>query len=229
MKKLVVSAICVAALGTMIACDDDTDAEVVRNAPDGAWVRLEGTVVSAGDDSFLLDYGEDVITVEMDDSDWYEEGRGLIAEDEVIVHGRIDEDFYEARTIEASSVYVEDLGTHFYASAADEEELGTVTVFGVVPGQMTVSGTVKKVEGRDLVLDTEPGELRVDTASLAYNPLDDEGYQQIDVGDRVRVSGRIDSGLFDGRELSADWIVSLSTDGTKGRKGQKQEVSGEAQ
>ena len=37
------------------------------------------------------------------------------------VYGRVDDDLYETTTIEASSIYDQDLGTYFYASAADEE------------------------------------------------------------------------------------------------------------
>jgi hypothetical protein len=57
----------------------------------------------------------------MDDWDWYAEGKNLIDGDKVTVYGRIDDDFFETTSIEASSVYVESLGSYFYASAADEE------------------------------------------------------------------------------------------------------------
>jgi len=50
---------------------------------------------------------------------------------------------------------------------------------------------------------------KIDTAGLDYDPLDDEGLQQIDVGDRVSVSGEIDEALFDNTELSADSIFVL--------------------
>jgi hypothetical protein len=46
---------------------------------------VSGTVVSAKPDSFRLDYGDGVITVEMDDFDFYAEGYGLLPNDQVIV------------------------------------------------------------------------------------------------------------------------------------------------
>lgn len=42
-----------------------------------------------------------------------------------------------------------------------------------------------------------------------YNPMDDEGYQQIDVGDRVSVTGDIDIDTWEKRELMAETIVTL--------------------
>ncbi|MFP4521706.1 MAG: hypothetical protein ACLFQK_06125 [Fibrobacterota bacterium] len=69
--------------------------------------------VAASDNSFELDYGEVIVTVEMDDWDWYKEGKGIIEGDEVTVYGAVDNDTYEMTTIEASSVYVEDLNAYF--------------------------------------------------------------------------------------------------------------------
>ena len=45
---------------------------------------------------------------------------------------------------------------------------------------------------------------------MLYNPLDDEGYQKIDVGDRVKVTGNIDNDLFEGKELMADSVIKLN-------------------
>lgn len=45
-----------------------------------------------------------------------------------------------------------------------------------------------------------------------YNPLDSEGFQQIQVGDRVSVGGTIDYDFLEGRELVASSIVTLSKD-----------------
>ncbi|MGM0425831.1 MAG: hypothetical protein ACQEQ7_01185 [Thermodesulfobacteriota bacterium] len=73
------------------------------------------------EDSFTLDYGEGTVLVEMDDWDWYDEEGTVLEGDKVTVYGKIDDDLYEATSIEASSVYVENLGTYFYASSADEE------------------------------------------------------------------------------------------------------------
>lgn len=194
-------------------------AQNIAAKPDGSWITLKGVVASAADDFFVLDYGEGLVTVEMDDWDWYEEGKNIIEGDEVTVYGRVDDDLYETATIEASSVYVEDLNTYFYASAADEEELINYTVIStpvVVDVTMELTGTVTDVDGREFTLDTGRREVTVDTSTMPYNPMDDEGYQRIREGDLVKVSGDIDYDLFEGREIMADTIITLVKDKKSG-------------
>jgi hypothetical protein len=207
----------IAVLACLCSCDrlrdvgaaesDGDNARLARS--DGSWVRVDGTVVSTTDRSFELDYGHGHITVEVDDWDWYKEGRSILPDDEVVVYGRIDKGFYEGRTIEASSVHVEDLGTTFYASSADEEELGPWYVGPVQVGNISIGGTVKSVRGREVVLDTGVGEMIVDTGRLGYNPLDNEGFQRIQPGDRIRVVGRIGDSLFGARRIVADHLLSV--------------------
>lgn len=43
----------------------------------------------------------------MDDFDFYHEGNALLHDDQVVVYGNIDDDLFEKRSIESSSVYVE--------------------------------------------------------------------------------------------------------------------------
>lgn len=81
----------------------------------------------------------------------------------------------------------------------------------VVVSVTTVQGTVTKVVGDELVVDTGVRTVRVDVDDLPYNPLDDEGYQKIKVGDRVSVTGVMDDDLFESRELMADSIITLSS------------------
>jgi uncharacterized protein YdeI (BOF family) len=69
--------------------------------PDESWINLSGTVVSSTLDQLTLDYGTGLITVEMDDWDWYNEASLIRPGEEVTVYGRIDDSFYASRTIEA--------------------------------------------------------------------------------------------------------------------------------
>jgi uncharacterized protein YdeI (BOF family) len=190
-------------------------AEPVAGKPDDSWITVRGTVASADNDSFVLDYGEGLVTVEMDDWDWYSQSAALIEGDQVTVNGRIDDDLFEARSIEASSVYVDDLNTYFYdASAADEEDVVATYIYYEHPplddSWVSVSGTVQNIKGRELVLDTGDSTVRVDTVAMAYNPVDNTGYQQIEKGDRIAVTGSLDLDFFEKREIQADTILSLS-------------------
>ena len=180
--------------------------------PDDTWISISGTVQEVFPDAFTLDYGDGLVTVEMDDGDRDADGYKLLEGDKVTVSGLIDDDFFEATTIEAASVYVESIGTYFYASAMDEEDTFVTVTTPVVVGFTTVQGTVTSVEPLDdeFIVNTGLRAIQVETEEMPYDPLDDEGYQRIEVGDRVSVTGTMDADLFEGRELVADSVVVLS-------------------
>lgn len=180
-------------------------------APDESWITISGKVASTGTESFELDYGDGIITVEMDDWDWYDESSALLKGDQVTVQGRMDDDLFEVATIEAASVYVKSLNTYFYANPADEEDVPVL----VLDTQVTVSGKITSKSGREFTIKTGAQELTVDTINMAYDPLDDVGFQQLDVGDRVRVVGDMDINVFNEKELTADYIVTLQQDAGK--------------
>ncbi|MBK5929801.1 hypothetical protein CCR82_04440 [Halochromatium salexigens] len=208
-KMMASSALVLALTGATGAWAEDT-----MVAPDDSWISVSGTVESVTHDAFVLDYGEGVMTVEMDDGDRDADGYRLVRGDNVTVNGRIDDDLFEARTLEASSVYVENIDTYFYASAFDDEAINDVIVTvqtPVVISATTVQGTVTEVGSEEFVVDTGLSKVRVEVDELAYNPLDDEGYQKIEVGNRVSVTGQIDDDLFEGRELVADSVITLSS------------------
>jgi uncharacterized protein YdeI (BOF family) len=177
--------------------------------PDDSWISLSGTVTAVTPDAFTLDYGKGMITVEMDDGDRDADAYKLIEGDKVTVNGIIDDDLFETRTIEASSVYVEKLDTYFYASAADEEDTFVTYWSPVVVSRTVVQGTVTEVNDEEFVLNTGARTVTVEVEEMPYNPLDDVGYQKVDVGDRVSVTGTMDYDLFEGRELVADSLVIL--------------------
>lgn len=206
----------VAVIATLAAWAAPAAADDPSKASNGDWITVSGQVVSTTDDSFRLDYGPGVITVEMDDWDWYHEGRKLLENDNVRVYDRLDKDAYESRKIEAGSVYVQDLGTYFFANAADEEDIALWTLTTPIHvGDIEISGKVDQINGRELVLTSGA---RIDTSELGYNPVDDKGFQRIDVGDRIKAGGHLDHDLFDTKsEIDATWIVSLNSKADGGK------------
>lgn len=189
-----------------------TDAEAAAEATNGEWLSLSGSVVSVAPESFMLDYGAETISVEMDDYDWFGEN-ALVAGDEVVVTGRMDADFWENRKVEASSVYVDSRGTMYFASAADEEGfVYPVLAFDPLTNGESVSltGEVTGVVGDEVMLDAGLMEYRVDVGELDYDPLDSDGVQRIAEGDRIYVFGSMDSSdLFDAREIDAHSITEI--------------------
>lgn len=202
--------LCGAVLGLAAMLGMGAQAQKPYQQQEGTWITISGTVETVLADSFTLDYGEGVITVEMDDGDRDADAYKLMKGDEVTVTGNIDKDFYDLTTIEAGSVYVKNLNTYFYASSVDEEDTYLTTYWpAIITTQTVATGTVTSVKDEEFTLDTGPRRLTVEVEEMAYNPLDDEGYQRIEVGDVVSVTGTLDSDLFEDRELVAQSIVTL--------------------
>lgn len=94
--------------------------EDVETTFDEEWFMLCGEVDSILPTSFLLDHGEDDITVEMDTFDW-DLGTSLMQGDRLTVTGRMDRNLYTVRSIEAATVHMPRLNEYLYADPADEE------------------------------------------------------------------------------------------------------------
>lgn len=119
----------------------------------------------------------------MDDGDRDLDAYKLLPDDKARVSGMIDDNFFETTTIEASSFYVGNIGTYFYASAIDDEDAYYDTYINyTIPVAVSVThlqGTVTTAHAdeEEFILDTGATKIHVETEEMAYNPLDDEGYQ----------------------------------------------------
>lgn len=211
---LMITTLIIATISSSVMAKTDMSNPNPYLKPDETWVSISGTAVDTQPDGFTLDYGENTVLVEVDDWDWYDESSGILEGDKVTVYGEIDDDFFEKTSIEASSVYVENLGTYFYASSADEEGVGEgynywVTYAPIIVGQTTARGTVTSIDGREFTVDTGLQKLKVDTLTMPYNPLDEKGFQKIEVGDYVSASGHMDYDFWEKKELMADSVITL--------------------
>ncbi|MDX1705671.1 hypothetical protein [Pseudidiomarina sp.] len=179
--------------------------------PDDTWIQISGTVESVSPDSFILNYGNGTISVEMTDGDRDADAYKLLPDDKVTVSGLIDDDFFETTSIDASSVYVENIGTYFYASAIDEDERMYTFTVPIVVSEATIRGTVSAVDpvAGEFTINTGSRLVTVETDEMPYDPLDDEGYQQVSINDVVSVTGQIDNDLFEGQVFEADYVTTL--------------------
>ncbi|MGE0161148.1 MAG: NirD/YgiW/YdeI family stress tolerance protein [Gemmatimonadales bacterium] len=216
-----------AVTGSVTAQDQGQNQDQSRNPdpyarPNDSWITIRGTVQSVRPDAFTLAYGDGRITVEMDDEDRDADAYVLMEGDSVTVNGTIDDDVFESATIEANSVYVHELDTYFYASALDEEDAysdqgawwrphhGIVVLQPADEASTTLSGTVTEILGDDeFKIDRGAREVTVDVGEMDDNPLDDEGYRKIAVGDYVTVHGEMDDDLFEERELQATSVTTI--------------------
>lgn len=188
-------------------------ADKVANEPDGSWVSVKGTVVAWLEDSFILDYGENTISVEVDSWDASDNAESILNGYQVTVHGRVDDDFYQERSIEADTIYVNELNTVLTGpTPVDEEEVSRrmhTRYFGPIDTDIEVVGTVTGIKGREFTIDTGDRQVTVNTIELDYNPMDESGFQQIKPGDFVRASGDLTSETLENREIMAETVISL--------------------
>jgi len=186
---------------------------------DNAWITISGTITSVNPDSFLLDYGDGSVLVEVDDGDFDNDAFKFIDGDNVTVSGAIDDDLFETTKIEASSIYVESLNTTFLSSAIDEESqylYFSTSYVPLAPSEMTLVGTIAKVAGEKMYLDVGENDVAISVSEMLFNPLDDIGYLKIDKGDRVKVNIDLETKPF-GSDFSLDAtsIVKLNNKKTK--------------
>lgn len=181
-------------------------------------VSVTGKVAAVADNQFTLDYGKDLITVEMDNWDFFRNDSRIKPGETVAVRGMIDSDLYAKRSIDASSVYVYDRATYYYPNNASPSDLGYMTYNAAPPAPPAegtwygLSGMVKGVTGTEILLDTGVRDVTVETAHLGYNPFDNEGFQKIIAGDNIYVTGILDHNFFDGSEIEAKSITTLARD-----------------
>lgn len=184
----------------------------LNSMPDEALITLSGIVGEVGADEFKLNYGTDEITVELDRFGWTgNETNYLVPGESVTVRGYIDDDLFEGREIEAYNLRLNDSYVYYYTTDVDPVYFYTYDVDTALQDgtEVSVTGRVSNVGNGEFTVTNDNGAMRVDIAGLGYDPLDDEGLQKVEAGDRVYVYGQIDNDFFEAREITADGIVEL--------------------
>lgn len=188
------------------------------------WISVSGRVTSTKNDSFVLDYGRGNVRVDMSEWNWERNKLPVSNGDRISVSG-----FMERNDLQARTIYVQDLNTHYYVDPSRKidpviypQPGGTVDALADEP-RLMVTGTVTQVDGREFTLEAGGRQFQVDTSQMRYNPLDRQGFQQVSKGDRVTVNGELDEGVFEGREIEAYSVISLNRDPGKSRSMQQEQ------
>ena len=79
----------------------------------------------------------------------------------------------------------------------------------VIISSVTVQGIVTDVDEHEFKIDNASRTVTVDVEKMPYNPLDDLGYQKIEVGDIVRARGTMEKSFFDENEIVAESVIKL--------------------
>lgn len=179
---------------------------------DGTWIRVSGRATEAGPDNFMLDYEGGKAFVEIANPDWHFDNTEILDGDHVTVFGKVDNETYEATSIKAQSVYVEDLETYLFgdppSGEGDNLDMKPNTPASV--GDVSITGTIKSIEDKTLMLEFGNQLMEVDISRLDYNPLDERGFQQLKQGDVVTVVGDMKKSSLEERKLSADSVITMS-------------------
>lgn len=175
-------------------------------AGDRSLLKLSGTVRSVTPNSFQLATAGETVTVEMDDWDWFKEGKQLKTGDQVVVTGRVDLDAWEKKKLEASSVYVRNAGITVWANGGDEEDLAAALM--LVDTTSSALGRVTAVEGTEFTIGGQTGPVRVDVSKLSVRPA-------VKAGDTVHAWGKLQADANEPVELMADGITIVTNDKQK--------------
>lgn len=197
----------IASAGASMAAD-----KPLKNIKDQSPVVLTGTVGEIRSDEFDLNYGNNTITVELDRFGWDgDETKYLIPGESVTVNGFIDDDLFEGREIEAYNIRMNDSFVYYYTS--QDYPIYHYTYNTRTPLRdgafVTAQGRVTDIAGRELTIQTSEGSVIVDTSKLDYDPFDDEGLQNIKIGDTIYTYGEVDKGFFESDEIMAEGIIEM--------------------
>ena len=179
-----------------------------RAQQNATWISLNGTVESVEQDRFRVNYGAGSINVAIDDQARDAEAYELAAGDKVIVNGVVDQNLMRSQQVEATSVFIEKINTTFYKNPSQPYTWALIST-PIEEGKATLEGIVTNAQENQFSIGTGTQQIAVNVAELENNPLDQEGYQKIQDGDRVRVSGALQGDLASSPELTADSVVSL--------------------
>ena len=204
-SKLTIAALTLFSTGPLLAKSPYT-------APNNSWIELDGRVTAVDSRSFILDYGEGEIMVEIDDYDWFEEAYNVLVNDRVKVKGKVDADPNEERSIEAETVRLKDHGLTLQANADDEEDLteNFVPPLPVQAASSEIRGTVESFQNGLMIVKTATDTYRVDLKESSLASVEGEAISyDIRIGDFVSVVGKEDNKIFRADEFDASTVYLL--------------------
>jgi len=176
------------------------------------WIAVKGRIHSLDSAGFVLSLGEDRLRVQMRDWDWYPRGNPFLIGDQVTVYGRMDQSLLERHTIDATRVFVEDMSTYFDADGPAENNVGDPLFLSIATpgeaGKISITGVVEHVDGRTLQIESAGTAISVDISQLVDAAEDGREYRQLNIGDRVSVTGALGPSLFaDEKTFQAESLI----------------------
>lgn len=172
-----------------------------HKAVEGSWVGITGQVTSVSPGSFVLNYGNGTIKVELEPTSTKQ--HEFIKDEHVRVYGVVDAGLFRSKTIKAHAVYVESLKS--YACTTEGAEAVCASFAPVIYSGVLVHGRVTAVSPGTVHVDDGDKVIDIDTSDLAVVNGVRTTAPTVNTGDRVTVIGHMDEGFFS-RQLKADSI-----------------------
>lgn len=180
-----------------------------------SYVALSGTVGEITDgDEFMLNTASGSITVDTND-EWpglfkSDVGRILSTGDKVTVTGRIDENLFTQKELEAYSLSHEgeSFTTYYYNTNANDYDYSYNSYDIDYDDDTTrLSGVVTKINGDNtVILNYTGGSIQVDLSETAIPDTD-----LLRLGDRITVYGEVDNDWFTKKEFEASRVTKINT------------------
>jgi hypothetical protein len=165
---------------------------------EGSWVGITGQVESTSPGSFMLDYGDGNIKVQLEPTSTKK--HDFIKDEQVRVYGVMDDGFFTAKTIKAHAVYVESLKS--YACTTEGAETICSSFAPVIYSGVVVHGRVTAASPGTVQVDDGDKVINIDTSDLQTASGDKGMAPAAKEGDLVTVMGHMDEGFFS-RKLKA--------------------------
>lgn len=172
---------------------------------------VEGKVIKAFDDFFILQVSGQQIYVEMDDRDLFKEGYNIFEDDHVVVRGSLDIDSLNKRKIEASSVYVKDTKMFYQASMRNDEVEPVHLKSSRKPinkpfKKDVISGKILSMDENSFLMETSEGRVLVSVNDVGISEIRNL-QNQYGIGDQVKVFGTLTDRDASFDEFNASWML----------------------
>jgi len=185
------------------------DHDPLAGHEDDTSLTVNGTVGQVNDDDFTLRTSTGSIRVESDDVFDDENMYSLASGDRVTVYGEVDDGFFESRKLEADAIRVDKVDVTFTTRDEPVDGYTYTSSSGETGDVAELNGRITAIDDDEFAISSGTGQTTVSVEGLDNNPLDDQGYLKLDVGDQVRVKGEMTDGWFDEREFKATSLNAI--------------------
>jgi len=125
------------------------------------------------------------------------------------VTGNVDDDFFESRKLEANAIHVDKVDVTFTTRDGTVDSFTSSSSNGADDGVTELNGRIVAIEDNEFAISSGTGQTTVNIGNLDDNPLDDQGYLKLDIGDRVQVKGEMTDDWFDERKFEATSLNAI--------------------